>query len=129
MLQSKAGYIDARPHIRQLDQSSLATHGRTIHWVISDRRGRSRTTVDARFAPESGQRDRHGAKSALCQERTHAPQQKSYHSIISSARVSSVAGSSIPSASAVLRLMNSSIFVDCWTGKLASFSPFRTRPV
>jgi hypothetical protein len=31
MLQSKAGYIDARPHIRQLDQSSLATHGRTIH--------------------------------------------------------------------------------------------------
>jgi hypothetical protein len=31
MLQSKAGYIDARPHIRQLDQSSLATHGRTTH--------------------------------------------------------------------------------------------------
>jgi hypothetical protein len=31
MLQSEAGYIDARPHIRQLDQSSLATHGRTIH--------------------------------------------------------------------------------------------------
>src|SRR5262249_13186052 len=51
------------------------------------------------------------------------------HSIISSARVSSVAGSSRPSASAVLRLMNSSIFVDCWTGKLASFSSFRTRPV
>ena len=22
----------ARPHIRQLDESSLATHGRTIHW-------------------------------------------------------------------------------------------------
>ena len=54
---------------------------------------------------------------------------KSDHSIISSARVSSVAGSSRPSASAVLRLMNSSIFVDCWTGKLASFSSFRTRPV
>jgi hypothetical protein len=31
-LKSKAGYIDARPHIRQLDESSLATHGRTIHW-------------------------------------------------------------------------------------------------
>lgn len=25
----KAGYIDARPHIRQLDERSLATHGRT----------------------------------------------------------------------------------------------------
>src|SRR5262245_46140893 len=42
------------------------------------------------------------------QKRTNAPQQKSHHSIISSARVSSVAGSSRPSASAVLRLMNSS---------------------
>jgi len=30
-LQSKAEYIDPRPHIRQLDESSLATHGRTIH--------------------------------------------------------------------------------------------------
>src|SRR5262249_40846209 len=30
-LQSKAGYTDARPHIRQLDESSLAKHGRTIH--------------------------------------------------------------------------------------------------
>src|SRR6516225_6250229 len=33
-LQSKAGYIDARPHIRQLDESSLATHGRTIEWGV-----------------------------------------------------------------------------------------------
>ena len=32
MLQSEAGYIDARPRIRQLGESSLATHGRTIHW-------------------------------------------------------------------------------------------------
>src|SRR5229473_6617585 len=36
MLQSKAGYIDARP---QTDSSAkpLATHGRTIHWVTSDK--------------------------------------------------------------------------------------------
>jgi hypothetical protein len=36
MLQSKAGYIDARP---QSDSSTktLATHGRTIHWVIPSR--------------------------------------------------------------------------------------------
>jgi hypothetical protein len=32
MLQSKAGYIDARPH--HLIDEPLATHGRTIHWVI-----------------------------------------------------------------------------------------------
>jgi hypothetical protein len=40
MLQSKAGYIDARQHIRQLDESSLATRGRTIHlgqtWSFGD---------------------------------------------------------------------------------------------
>src|SRR5262249_1506928 len=36
------------------------------------------------------------------------------HSITSSARVSSAGGTSSPSACAVLRLMNSSIFVDCW---------------
>ncbi|APO55323.1 hypothetical protein DXU04_27490 [Bradyrhizobium diazoefficiens] len=33
MLQSKAGYIDARPH--HLIDEPLATHGRTIHWVTS----------------------------------------------------------------------------------------------
>jgi hypothetical protein len=32
MLQSKAGYIDARP--LPSTRHSLATHGRTIHWVI-----------------------------------------------------------------------------------------------
>ena len=31
-LQSKAGYIDARP-LPPYRQNSLATHGRTIHWV------------------------------------------------------------------------------------------------
>src|SRR5262245_33347710 len=51
------------------------------------------------------------------------------HSITSSARVSSVGGTSRPSAWAVLRLMNSSIFVACWTGRSAGFSPFRIRPV
>ena len=38
MLQSEAGYIDARPHVRQIDETLLqrtagpyiATHGRTI---------------------------------------------------------------------------------------------------
>src|SRR6476619_3357648 len=51
------------------------------------------------------------------------------HSITSSARASSVAGTSRPSAFAVLRLMISSTFVACWTGRSAGFSPLRTRPV
>src|SRR5262249_29433859 len=50
------------------------------------------------------------------------------HSMTSSARASSVAGTSRPSALAVLRLMISSTVVDCWTGKSAGRSPFNIRP-
>jgi hypothetical protein len=34
----------------------------------------------------------------------------------------------VPSALAVLRLMNSSTLVTCWTGRSAGFSPLRIRP-
>src|SRR5215207_1262171 len=51
------------------------------------------------------------------------------HSITSSARPSSGSGTIKPSAFAVLRLMISSTLVVCCTGKLAGFSPLRTRPV
>ena len=47
------------------------------------------------------------------------------HSITSSARASSVGGTSRPSAFAVLRLMTSSNLVDCTTGRSAGFSPLR----
>jgi ABC transporter substrate binding protein len=49
------------------------------------------------------------------------------HSITSSARASTVGGSSRPSALAVLRLMTSSYFVGACTGKSAGFSPLRMR--
>src|SRR5262245_2815663 len=52
-----------------------------------------------------------------------------FHSITSSARASSVAGTSRPSALAVCRLMTNSNLVDCSTGRLAGFAPFRIRPV
>jgi hypothetical protein len=35
-------------------------------------------------------------------------------------------GTSMPSVLAVFRLMTSSIFVDCWTGRLAGFSPLES---
>src|SRR5262249_9440968 len=50
------------------------------------------------------------------------------HSITSSARASSVGGTSMPSALAVLRLMISSTLVARWTGKSAGFSPLRILP-
>ena len=51
------------------------------------------------------------------------------HSITSSARCCRNKGTSRPSALAVLRLITSSNFVDCITGKSAGFSPLRMRPV
>src|SRR5207245_2659960 len=50
-----------------------------------------------------------------------------FHSITSSARVSRVGGTSRPSALAVLRLIRSSNFVGCWTGRSAGLSPLRMR--
>ena len=50
------------------------------------------------------------------------------HSITSSARASSVGGTSRPSALAVLRLMTSSNLVACTTGRSAGFAPLRMRP-
>jgi hypothetical protein len=51
------------------------------------------------------------------------------YSITSSARPISVLGTLMPNAFAVLRLMSSSTFVTCWTGRSAGFSPLRMRPV
>ena len=50
------------------------------------------------------------------------------YSITSSAVASSVGGTSIPSAMAVLRLMTSSYLVGACTGRSAGFSPLRIRP-
>src|SRR5262249_19624574 len=49
------------------------------------------------------------------------------HSITSSARASSVGGTSMPSALAVLRLMTNSYLVGACTGRSAGFSPLRVR--
>src|SRR5215475_2843126 len=49
------------------------------------------------------------------------------YSITSSARASSIGGTSRPSALAVLRLITSSYLVGACTGKSAGFSPLRIR--
>ena len=50
-----------------------------------------------------------------------------HHSITSSARASTDAGNSMPSALAVFRLITSSCLVGACTGRLAGFSPLRMR--
>src|SRR5262249_15936591 len=52
----------------------------------------------------------------------------SRHSITSSARASTLAGTSRPSAFAVLRLITVSYLVGACTGRSAGFSPLRMRP-
>src|SRR3954464_6302211 len=47
------------------------------------------------------------------------------HSITSSARASSVAGTSMPSALAVFKLITSSNLVGCSTGRSAGFAPLK----
>jgi hypothetical protein len=56
-----------------------------------------------------------------------APMQAGY-SITSSARASSIGGTSRPSALAVCRLITSSNLVDCRTGRSAGFAPLRMLP-
>src|SRR5262249_25707 len=63
------------------------------------------------------------------QVRTHGAEEHAWYSITSSARASSVGGTSMPSAWAVCRLMTNSNVVGCITGRSAGFSPLRMRPV
>jgi hypothetical protein len=67
------------------------------------------------------------AFGAHCHEATYAPQQRRGYSITSSARASTVAGMSRPSAFAVLRFTTSSYLVGACTGRSAAFSPLRMR--
>ena len=71
-----------------------------------------------------------------CQERPtrrrtaeQRDQLASFHSITSSARASSVAGTARPSILAVSALMTSSNLLDCTTGRSPGFAPLRMRPV
>jgi hypothetical protein len=62
MLQSEAGYIDARPHVLQLDEILLQRTAGPYSWVICDRGGRSHTTAHVRFAPKATVRYRNAVR-------------------------------------------------------------------
>src|SRR5262249_6418412 len=72
-------------------------------------------------------RERPGCRRAAEQCDELAALQLRGHSITSSARASTEAGTSSPSALAVLRLMTSSYLVGAWTARSAGFSPLRMR--
>src|SRR6516162_9141938 len=69
-------------------------------------------------------RERPGDRCRAAEQRDElAAPELSVHSITSSARASSVGGTSRPSALAVLRLITSSYLVGACTGRSAGFSP------
>src|SRR5437016_4879406 len=74
------------------------------------------------MAPVSGDSSKHQFGMSMPQG-GHPP----HHSITSSARASSVGGTSRPSAFAVLRLITNSYLVGACTGRLDGFSPLRMR--
>src|SRR6516165_2653511 len=91
---------------------------------------------------QHGRRRRHGCENPdapnlqLLRVRRERPRSRSAekrdelappHSITSSARASTVAGMSMPSVFAVLRLITSSYLVGACTGRSAGFSPLRMR--
>src|SRR5262245_57701108 len=81
---------------------------------------------DARYGRERG--GARGQMQKFAAGKFHfAP--PSHHSITSSARASRASGTATPSVRAVWRLMTSSNFVDCITGRSAGFTPLRMRPV
>jgi hypothetical protein len=95
---------------------------------ISRPRRDVRFTLESRHSPAAIVRPL-SARSGREQTQQGATEGTRTYSITSSAVASSDAGMVIPSAFAVLRLMCSSTFVDCWTGKSAGLSPFKMRPV
>jgi len=81
--------------------------------------------TNVRFTPESRHWDS-VVECPLCAKNRHsASQRKVAYSITSSAVASSASGMVNPIAFAVLRLMASSNFVACSTGKSAGFAPLK----
>jgi len=94
----------------------------------TDRVGRGDTSINVRSTSNTDRIDA-SQRTALRAISRHMQCSKQHrYSITSSVRVTSVGGSVIPSAFAVFKLMTSSNFVGCCTGRSAGFSPLRIRP-
>src|SRR5262245_33936550 len=105
-------------------------------WQKAIDNGLVRIEIVHGYAPLPAQPDhRHRSLLRACRERPRrcAAEQRDklaslHHSISSSARPDSGSGTVTPSVLAALRLMNSSTFVACCTGRSEGFSPLTMRP-
>src|SRR5262245_46151456 len=114
------------------DQSAfaVASHNKRAHPLVERRAPptKGESTRSAGWAQASMHQP---STSCVSARRRRAADERDelapLHSITSSARASSVGGTSRPSSSAVLRLITSSYFVGACTGRSAGFSPFKMR--
>src|SRR5262245_5207937 len=115
----------AAVHPSQLPERVLeCPNARHCHRVALGKPGQKADPPDAfRLLRPARERPRRGRRAAEQRDELAA-----FHSITSSARPSSQSGNVTPSALAALRLMTSSTFADCWTGRSAGISPLRMRP-
>jgi hypothetical protein len=113
------GARDERAHAAQ--QQQLVDQ--LVHDVLP-RSGSGKTTTGSR---NFGSAMTCGPGASLRSHTAGCTAERRAHSITSSARASSVAGTSSPSALAVLRLMTNSYLVGACTGRSAGFSPLRMR--
>jgi len=127
----EAAVIPSRPcelehDVLALDVAQFAERlAQRVHLGALQRRGRGAKVADPRLLLRllRPRRERPRRRAAEQRDELAPP-----HSITSSARASSMGGTSRPRALAVLRLITSSNFVGCCTGKSTGFAPFRTRP-
>ena len=103
-------------------------HNTTHHCTEADFRYGSNSEVRpcnsaVRFTPQEQTSSAGPIRSEKCHFQTHASQQSKPYSITSSARASTDAGRSRPSALAVFRLTTSSYLVGVCTGRSAGFAP------
>ena len=125
-LQSKAGYIDARPPTTSSSKSSC--YARPDHTLGHVQRGRPRFQSEHfRYVPIATEVVRWRNMSKWGQPRHFALRKQHPYSITSSARASNIGGTLRPSAVAVLRLITSSYLVGFCTGRSAAFTPLRMR--
>src|SRR5262245_9651939 len=122
--------LSVSPAIVQGDVSTLEESG--IIQASPDHRKERRINGGRTGAEEPNHRHRCLLRSRTKRPRSRRTAKQRYeltspHSITSSARASSVGGTSKPSALAVLRLMTNSYFVGTCTGRSAGFAPLRMR--
>src|SRR5262245_2526778 len=121
--------VVARPPV--FDRDILALDVAGLAQAISERRSEISVSIRVTGIEKPNYGHRRLLRARRERPRRRAAEQRDEcapsHSITSSARASTLAGRSRPSALAALRLITSSYLVGACTGRSAGFSPLRTR--